>query len=177
MSAHASAPQFLVLFGNPLEREASCFGNGDNAWLDRTDEGPVRFESVIVGRERPSESPMLAVALLLVPGQLEPPLAGEVAALLDRYRRDGSAIDLMAGGSAMEAIAWINRHLPRLGDCLRADGEVRPDLPSFWRRWAESRLAARRAPVPPPRPRSATDQEGSGFFSLDAIKQFLVDRR
>ncbi len=165
-------PSFLCLFDCEESRQASCFSGNDAIWTDRTDHGRCRYLSVLTDQDEPDSGFMRAMAAVVI---VRPEaLAGEAG---ERLRLWLSAledhqvpVDLLSIDAPVTFYAWLNQNAPRMLRCFRQDGEVMPELPSWWRRHAEHHLAN------PGSHGTAEDDHSTGTFSVEVIQRYLAKR-
>lgn len=144
-----SALRILCLFSSAAVRDTSFFGRHAGHWESDIEQGRCEFVPLVLDEESPALATcglFAAATLLCRAGDLGPPLVPPLQATAKAFARARLPFELVAEASPLELVAWIARHDPPLVDQCRADGEVRPDSPSWWRDRARRHLA--RPPLP-----------------------------
>ena len=163
-----SSLRVLCLFSSAALREGSFFAGRDGHWATDIDQGRCEFVPLVVDGELATlaTSGLFAAATLLCrPADLTPALAGTLRAGAAAFDRAAVPLELVAATGPVSLIAWLAEHAPELVGRCRADGEVRPDSPSWWRDRARLHLAGAA-------PAAAADSE-----DLGAELQAFVARR
>lgn len=167
-----ATPSFLCLFDSDAARQASCFAGTDATWTDRTDYGRCRYISVTIDQDEPDTGFMHALAAVVIirPAALQGTTGEHLRLWLSALEDQQIPVDLLTTDAPVSFYAWLNKHAPRMLHCFRQDGEVTPELPSWWRRRAEHHLAN------PGSHGSATDDSSTGVFSREVVERYLANR-
>lgn len=166
-------PTILCLFSTGALRQASCFAGADSAWSDRTDHGWCRYLSLALDAEGGLPgADGLRGAIVAVDAAT---MAGDGLLLrdwLDILDEEGVPTELATSGEAVAFLTWLTRTAPGHAANFNPDGIVRLDLPSWWRRRAETILARE----PGGRTRRS-DESSTGMFSAEMVRQYAALRR
>jgi hypothetical protein len=140
-----TALRFLCLFSSVHLRHASFFSRQEGHWRSEIDQGECEFVPIVVDAELAAlaASRLFAAATLLChPVDLAPALAPVLRGGAASFAAAGVPFEVVAADAPVTVLAWLSEHAPELVPCCRADGEVRPESPSWWRERARRHLAA-----------------------------------
>jgi hypothetical protein len=169
-------PTFLCLFTSESLRQDSCFAGLDRRWTDRTDEGPCEYVSYAIGTDKLGDRvPTVAAAIIVArPGDVaQAGVGAALCAWCDDLGRALLPVDLVAVDRAVEFYGWIGQHAPLMMRNFRQDGEVKANLPSWWRRRAEFYLAQPRNGQPDFR----REESSTSTFNIEELKRFMDNRK
>jgi hypothetical protein len=167
-------PAIICLFSSEDLRQGSCFAGIDRRWTDRTDAGACAYVSYALGTDQPAArvaSPLAAVALVRPSDLKEAGPTAQLRAWCEALGRE-LPTDVVAVDRAMELYAWIGKHAPAQMRNFRQDGEVKPNLPSWWRRRAEIFLA-----TPPKAAAVPAADESNDALNLDDLRKFMAKKK
>lgn len=135
----------LCLFSSAALRDASFFARHvARHWVTDIDQGPCEFVPLVIDDEMAAlaSSRLFAAATVLCrPADLDPALTAALRAGADAFAAAGLPLEVVAAEGPVRVLAWLAEHAPGLVACCRADGEVRPESPSWWRDRAKGHLA------------------------------------
>jgi hypothetical protein len=145
--------RLLCLFSSAEARDASFFGAHAPAglWHSDLEQGRCEFVSLVLDHQAPGladQGGFGAATVLCRQADLGPPLLAPLQQSAERFAQAGRPFELVAESSPVSLMAWIARHAPALLEQCRADGEVRPESPSWWRERARLHLARSVASTP-----------------------------
>jgi hypothetical protein len=139
-----STLRILCLFSSSAVRDTSFFGRQTGHWESDIEQGCCEFVPLVLDQEAPALATcglFAAATLLCRQEDLGPPLVTPLQATAQAFARARIPFELVAEASPLALVAWVARHAPPLVEQCRADGEVRPDSPSWWRDRARHHLA------------------------------------
>ncbi len=170
----AGLPTIICLFTSESLRQDSCFAGLDRRWTDRTDEGPCEYVSYAIGTDKVQDrvpNPAAAVIVARPSDVAQPGVGAALCAWCDDLGRALMPVDVVAVDRAVEFYGWIGSHAPLMLRNFRQDGEVRSNLPSWWRRRAEFHLAH------PKNGDFRREESSTSTFNIDELKKFMDSRK
>ena len=155
-------------------RVSSCFSGADRSWRDRTDMGWCEYQSKAVGFDKPDWPAFGVKAAIVVvrPSDLDGANGAVLKAWLIALHEQDIDLDIVAIEAPVSFHTWLNHHVRAVIGSLNMDGEVRPELPSWWRRRVETHLTA-----PSEQDGSKADESSTGTFSLDQVRRYIDAKR
>jgi hypothetical protein len=146
-----SALRILCLFSSADLRDGSFFGKQAGHWETDIEQGRCEFVPLVFDDDAPALATcglFAAATLLCRQEDLGPTLVVPLRAAAAAFARACLPFELVAADSPVALVGWMARQAPGLVDQCHADGEVKPDSPSWWRDRARRHLGGRPSASP-----------------------------
>jgi hypothetical protein len=158
----------LCLFTSPELREASFFAAREGHWVTDIDQGRCELVPLVLDGDAATlaTSGLFAAATLLCrPADLGPGVAPRLRSGALAFGRARIPFEVVAAEGPVSVIAWLAENAPELVARCQADGEVRPESPSWWRERVRRHLAAGESVAP------AVAEEDLGAQLADFVRR------